>query len=454
MVSQVAVLPLIAQYLTVEEFGAVALAMTVVVFAQLLSDAGIGRSLIREQSYEQSEWNTVFWFLVLVGAVLMGLLLLGAPLAARMFDTPITGPLISALSVVPLFYSLAAVPSARMERDAQFPQLAVIQLASAIVGLVAAVGLAVAGAGAWALIAQQVALALVRFGLTMILSPFSVGAPKGFVNIINHIKFGRDSIGVAFLFTSQRQVPVMLIGYFLGQAPLGLYAMSQRFLNLPQMALSGPFSQTAYQRMTKLQDTPGQMAEVFIMVIRLLAFLVFPPMLLLAAVASDVFASVLSEPWREAGTIFTIAAFGIALECVTSTAGPMFQAADKSFLRLKMATERTILRILAVAAAIPFGVVGVALSLTVFPILYLPRYLSYANRADPFSKRAAITAMLPALGVSLATTLALYIWTQSQDPSNGWILLAQTCGMLVLAWGILLGLQFRTLKKGLSILGG
>lgn len=75
----------------------------------------------------------------------------------------------------------------------------------------------------------------------------------------------------------------------------------------------------------------------------------------------------------------------------------MFQAADKSLLRLKMATERTILRILAVSIAPHFGLTGVALRVTLFPMVYMIRYLNYARQADPFSRRTAIVAMAPAL---------------------------------------------------------
>jgi len=373
--SQVLILPIIAKYLTVEDFGAVALAMTVVIFAQLLSDAGIARSLIRQKKIRDEEWNTVYWFLVVVG-VIMSLIMLGlAPFAAWAFQAPETEALINALAIVPFVLALTAVPGARMERDEQFPQLAIIQLIAAIVGLVLAVWFAISGAGAWALIAQQIALAVVRFALVTVMTEYTYGLPRRFMDIMHHMRFGRDSIGVAFLFTGQRQLPVVLIGYFLGQAPLGLYSMGQRILNIPFMALT------------------------------------------------------------------------------TSCAEVMFQAVDKSTIRVKMATERMILRTAAIAFALPFGIEAIGLAITLFTVGYLYRYLSYAQRADTFKMRDPLLAMLPALTVTVIGAALLYLWHNLHAPESGPMLLLQSAIMLLLTWGVIGALQYKTVKRGLAILG-
>ncbi len=451
--SQVLILPIIAAYLTPEDFGAVALAMTVAIFAQLLSDAGIGRSLIRQKTLDPAEWNTVFWFLVLLGGLLMGALILIAPLAARVFDVPVTGPLITALSVVPFLFALTAVPAARMERDGHFPQLALIQLIAAVLGLLIAVWWAIAGAGPWALIAQQITIALVRLCGVFVVSNQTYGFRFSFENLSSHLRFGRDTIGVALMFTAQRQVPIMMIGYVLGQAPLGLYAMSQRIWNIPYMALSGPFSQTAYARMARLQDEPGKIAEVFITTTRILAFLVFPPMLILAAVAPDMFAFLLSEPWRFAGSVYTLAAFGIALECVISMSNPMYQAAGKTMVRVRVTAERSMLRIAAIAGGLPFGIKGVALAISIFAVVYLLRELSFARKADTFSRRAVVMAMVPSVAVSLITATLLYVWHQMQGEVHSLALLGAAIAALIAAWTLTFVLQFKALKAGLAVLG-
>ena len=76
VVSQIAILPVIARFLTAADFGAFALAMSVVIFSQILSDAGLGRSLIRQPEVDELEWSSVFWLLAGVGAALSAVQLL------------------------------------------------------------------------------------------------------------------------------------------------------------------------------------------------------------------------------------------------------------------------------------------------------------------------------------------------------------------------------------------
>ncbi|MFD2740024.1 lipopolysaccharide biosynthesis protein [Sulfitobacter aestuarii] len=452
--SQILILPVIARYLSIEDFGAMALAMTVVIFAQLLSDAGIGRSLIRQSEIDAAEWNTVFWMLVLVGFALMLGLMLIAPLAAWVFGIEQTRELIIALSLVPLFLSLAAVPVARMERDGAFAGIAVIQVIAAMVALVVALVMALQGFGVWALVAQQLTMPGLRWLLSARVSAFRPGWPRGLVGITEHVRFGRDTIGVAFLFTAQRQVPAMLIGPVLGALPLGLYAMSQRILNIPQMALAGPFSQVVYVRMTQLKATPGAIADIYLVALRALSLMIFPPMAILAAAAPDIFAFLLSEPWRAAGGIFALAAPGIALECATSSAGVMFLATGQTGLRLRMAFERTLLRLTAMALALPFGIEAVALSITIFAILYMPRYLAFARRTDHFSIRAALLALLPSAALALLAAV-LMLWRLHTTPDLSDLRLLSEAGLLALVTWLAAGaLQYRALRKSVSLLGG
>ena len=223
--SQVLVLPVIARFLDPVDFGDMALAMSVVVFVQLLSDAGMGRSLIRQPRYDPAEWNSVFWLLTCVGLVLALFTLLLAPIWAALFDRPQLLWLLLALAVLPLSNSLSAVAIARMEKDGQFPQLALIRTFAGIVGLVTVLGMTVAGAGVWALVAQQIAIAATQTGWAVVQSRFRPGAPRNFTPLGGHIRFAGDNIGVSLIFTIQRQAPALLIGAAIGAAPLGLFSM-------------------------------------------------------------------------------------------------------------------------------------------------------------------------------------------------------------------------------------
>ena len=449
--SQVLVLPIIARFLDPLEFGDMALAMSVVVFVQILSDAGMGRSLIRQPKYDPAEWNSVFWMLACVGLTLTVVVLILAPIWANLFERPRLFWLLSALSILPLLSSLSAVPIARMEKDGHFPRLAVIRTLAGITGLVALLGMALAGAGVWALVAQQIAIAVTQTAASLSRSRFRPGLPRNFTPLGSHIRFASDNVGVSLIFVSQRQAPVLLIGSFLGAGFLGQFAMAQRFLNLPRNALAGPVSQAVFVRMAKAQHDRQKVADIYAASCLLLSVAVFPPLAVLAGSAQSIFPLLLSETWGPAATVFALAATGIMIEVATSCLGVMFQALDQTRLRLRMIAERTVLRTLVIAASVPFGLEAVAIAISVFSIAYLPRNIAFAQRAAPVSQLTVLRAMATSAVVSAIAAAALFACGQE---FTEWQMLGLTSAAFPLAWAAAILPQIASIRRTLSTLNG
>ncbi|MEI4234257.1 oligosaccharide flippase family protein [Roseovarius sp. D22-M7] len=447
--SQVLVLPLVARFLDPVDFGDMALAMSVVVFAQILSDAGMGRSLIRQPQYDPAEWNSVFWLLTCVGLILTLAILALAPVWANLFDRPQLLWLLLALAVLPFLNSLSAVSVARMEKDGQFPKLAVIRTAAGLVGLIALLVLTVAGAGVWALVAQQIGITATRAVWAIFQSPFRPGPPRNFVPLGGHARFATDNVGVSLIFTAQRQAPILLIGAFIGAGPLGLFSMAQRFLNLPRPAVAGPVAQVVYVRMTNVQDDGRKLAEIYVASCLMLSVAVFPPMAVLAGSASSLFPLLLSETWAPAAMIFVLAAPGIMMEIAPSNVGVLLQALDRTRLRLWMNLERTILRTLAIALAVPFGLEAVALVISVFSLFYLPRYISFAQRVAPVSQRAVLRAMAIPAATSAGAWMAL---DYCGRVFGNWEMLGLACVVLPLTWAVTILLQRTRMRRAISLL--
>ncbi|MEL6245613.1 MAG: lipopolysaccharide biosynthesis protein [Pseudomonadota bacterium] len=449
---QFAALPVIARYLTTAEFGLVALAMSVVVFCQTLSDAGLGRSLIRQPIYDRAEWSSVFWFLAAVGLGLGALVVLVSGPLAALFGAPELRPLLQVFGVMPFLSAVTAIPAAFMEKHNRFAPLATVRLGSALAGLAIAVVLAVAGAGAWALVAQQISVAAIDLVAIWLLSNFRPAAALRANDLERHYGFARDNIGVSLLFTAQRQLPVMLIGYVLGSSTLGLYAMSQRLLRLPLMGFSGPFSQVVYVRMARVQAEPARVGDLYVESVRAMALVVLPPMLLVAAIGEQTFSLLFSEAWRQSGLVYALAAPGVALEVATSAAGVAFQATGQTGIRLRMAAERAVLRTTAIALAIPFGIEAAALAITAFALLYLPRFWAYLKRAVPFSEVTALKALIGPSLASLAGGVALALWLPAETGIAG--LLLWLLSALLAAWLLAAALQPRALHRCAAILNG
>jgi O-antigen/teichoic acid export membrane protein len=449
VLSQILVLPIVARHLDISDFGDVALAMIVVVFGQLLSDMGLGRSLIRKEKFDAAEWSSAFWFLTLIGLLLTGALIVIAPIWSWVFDRQVLAPLIMALSVIPFLFSLSAVSTALLERDGRFPTLAGLRIAAAVVGFITTIALAMNGAGAWALISQQIAIALVQCGGSIMLSRFRPLSPLTRAPLGDHLSFARNTLGVSFLMTAQRQVPMMMIGYVLGATSLGLYSMSERIQNLPVNGVAAPFSRVVFINMSAAQKEPVKICQIYMGGLLLMAMAVIPPFAMLASVGETAFPLLLSEPWRPVATIFALVAPGIALDASTSHAGVLFQAVNRTGLRLKMVFERTLLRLAMIGAAMPFGIEAVAGAITISALCYQPRLWVHLGRAVPFDGSAVPRTLLGPV------VLGVMLWGAGQwlqTVTTGFTTLGLAIVFLIVAWGVAALIMRRRLRWALSTL--
>lgn len=398
--SQFAVLPVVARLLSVEDFAVMALAMSVVIFTNILSDAGLSRSLVRRRVFDRGEWSSVFWALALLGLVLSGFVALAAPAFARFYGTPALVPVLFALASVPFLQALTAVPNSRLEHSQRFSAIALVHVVAALAGLAAALVLAAMGAGVWALVAQQMVLAAVTFAGMIVAAGWLPLLRLRTRDLDGHMGFGANTVAVSFLFTLQQQAPVLVIGKVLSDQALGLYSMTERFVRLPMVGVMGPVSQVIYVRMARVQDDPARMAAYYVAITRLLAVALIPPIAMLGIGGEAIFAIVLSEKWSAVGALFLLAVPAVAIQSTTSALGSLFMASDRTGLRTRMVWERTAISIFVLAVTVPFGLEAVLIGRSVLAVVYLPRFWAWGRRCAPIDVGAAARALALPAGVS------------------------------------------------------
>lgn len=396
-VAQLMALPVLARHLSMEDFALAALGMTAPVFAGALSDAGLGRSLVRTPRYDRGEWSGVFWLLVGVGLLLSAGVLALSPVFARLYGEPQLVGVMAALSVLPLLQAVNAVPAAELERSDRFPLIASVTSAAGLLSVATAVTLAVAGAGVWALVAQQLVMAAAQLTGFAVFSRFRPALVMRRERMGGHLRFGRDTILASLIATAQSQAPVMLLGRFAGVEAVSLWSMLARLMRLPRSGLAGPVGRIAFVRMAWSGNESRSVSEIYLASLRLLSIALFPGLMLLAACGHAAFPLLLSEKWAALAPIFALAAPGVALECALRSGDYVFMSTGRTALRLRMAAERFALYLAALAAALPFGLEAVVLAYSLCQFAYAPRYWSYLGRCAPLPLRACLQAVAPAL---------------------------------------------------------
>lgn len=399
-------LPILARLLAPAEFGLVALAMSFVLFTMAFADAGMGQSLVRTPASETHVWSSAFWMIAGLSGTLSLLLLAIAWPAAWLFDQPALAPLIAALAPVPLMQGMLSPAAADLQQRECFVQLAAAEMAGALCGITAAVVFALNGYGAWALVAQQLAMwtaKAVVLASTTRFRPRFVMQREG---LAPHLRFGIDTAGWSLVNFFARQIDPMVIAKIIGTAPLGLYSIANRLMTLPGFLVSGPAQNTLYTRMVKLRDNLPALKSLVLIASRALAGVVFLPMAMLCVTAPAFIEVFLSEKWMGAAPLLAVMAPVGAFQAVTGLNGAILMAIGRTDLRLRLTFEFTLIWLCAIPLLATQGLFAVAMGYAAVFMLYLPRTCWLFLHPIGCSLREYASALAVPFAISVAVALA------------------------------------------------
>src|SRR6266498_3812640 len=154
MVANLAYTAIISRLLGPVAFGLMALANLVVLFAQYFVRMGIASALVQRPTLTRDEVRAASTAGLAFGAFCFGAVWLLTPLICGLFHQPALSPVLRvlALSFLPEGWSMTGIGLLR--REHRFRELSIIMAGTYVLGfLVVGVGLAIAGAGVWSLVA-------------------------------------------------------------------------------------------------------------------------------------------------------------------------------------------------------------------------------------------------------------------------------------------------------------
>lgn len=412
------VLPILSRFLAPSDFGLIALANSIVLFATLVGDPGIAQSLVRTSPEDRDVWSSVFWMTVLWSACLAILQLAIALPAAWLLNEPRVTWLIGALAAGPFLQGIMAAPAADVQQRHQFAWLAASDILGSIFGIAGAIILAVRGGGAWALVAQSLISCGIRAATISAVTHFRPTLAFCKLQVNEHLNFGRDTAAFSVVLFFASQMDTILIGRLLGTGPLGLYSMAYRIMSAASL-LSSPIQNALYPRMVRLRHDKRSLRRLLLVVSTGLAALIFPPMALLSVSSKSIFAVVLSDRWLGSAPVFSFLAPIGALHAVTGIAGSFFMAIGRTDLRLRLATEFTLLWIVVLIFVVPFGIKSVAIWYAIAHICYYPRFMLlylrlFECRIITFVRALSIPTIVSLIVALLHETLMYYLstWTE------------------------------------------
>ena len=380
-ISRMVVALILARLLTPHDWGLAAMVMVFSGLVVVFTDNALGTALIQRRELHPGDRSTVFWMSAGVGLLLAltGIALSG-PLA-RFYHEPAVRPLFAALSVGFFVTSLGSTQTALLVRDMQFRRLELRQMAATVVGAVTGITVALAHFGAWALVCQQLAEAVTSTALLWYVTPWRPSATFSIASLRRLGGFAGNVFGENLFYQAGRNVPVLLLGRFLGPASVGVFALATNVILVPFVRIAGPLQQVFFPAFSRMSDDRERMADLWIRAARLVGVVSIPALVGLVVVAPEFVQVVLGSRWSEATPVIQILAVVGIIQSLQTLNGEVLLALNRSGTLLRFTIFWFVCSVGAFAVGVQWGILGVATCYAVVTIVVEPLRTYITTRA-------------------------------------------------------------------------
>ena len=221
----------VARLLTPADFGLVALAATVWLILDAITDLSLSEALIRMPAPPKAAYDTALTMNALRGLVLSAIMLAMAVPFAEIYGDPRLIDLLLVLAICPLFKGLVSPRMADLARALRLKLVFTLEVGAKAASFVASIGFAVATQSYWALIAGLVAAPAVNFAVSYVLAPYRPGVSLAYWREI--LRFSGWLALSQAIVTLNAHVDRFFVGGHLGQADLGQYTVGTELAMLP-----------------------------------------------------------------------------------------------------------------------------------------------------------------------------------------------------------------------------
>lgn len=361
----------VARLLNPSDYGLIALAGIWTNTIALLAEMGLGTAIVQFQDLDDGELNACFWLTMGMAGTGYLSLYVAAPTIATWFATPMLAEVLRVVGLSLPLVAIRIVPDSLLRKRLAFDRISQAEIVSSVVTLTVLVGMALAGAGVWALVAGVLIMALVQSLVTFWFVRWRPGLRIVGKRLREVLHYSMATLGAKVGWAVYEQTDSFVLGKVSGEIVLGFYSMAMELATLPVNKISVRVNQLASPIMAELQGDLATMRASFLRVMRLVASLTIPLCVGMALVAEDLVLVALTDKWVAAVPLLQVLCFCSLFRSLEVLLPPvLFARYRTTFLFWWTASLLLIMPFAFLAGAAWMGGLGVALAwVVVYPFI-------------------------------------------------------------------------------------
>lgn len=346
-----------ARLLSPSDYGITALPAVFMLVADALIDGGFTIALIRKPDLTEKDLATSFYYSIAVGVFLYCVIFLIAPYIAEFYNVPVLTPMIRVTSMSLIWGPLATPQRVILNRRIDFKTPARINIATKFVTGLIGIAMAYLGYGFWALVITGLLASMMSLLLTINAVrwfPKEKFSKESFKYLWN---FGNKMLLTRMLDTIYSNIAPIIIGKYYSPESLGVYNRAQGYAKLPSVNIAETIQSVTLPALSKLQDDNEALVREYNRLIRGSAFLTFPIMLMLSALAEPLIVVMLTDKWIECVPLLQIMCFTLMWAPISYLNCNIIQVKGRSDIFLKLDVKKKVVSFIFMCVSLPFGLI-------------------------------------------------------------------------------------------------
>lgn len=398
---RVAMMLIAAALLSPREYGIIGLSAVVITVGQIINEFGIWQTVVYQKDLDERFLNTAFAANICGGLITVLGIYLSAPWIADFYGEPEITVVLRVMGLALLFDAIFYVPDGLLRKELEFKSRALPEVAGTFGAGVVTVALLLLGVGVLSYAIGFVVESAVRCVLTLRKISWRPRLQLSWL-FFREMTYARHILGGNLARHISSNVDYLIVGRVLGAGPLGFYTLAFNLANYPVSNLAQILSRILFPTLATLQENPDYAKRVYLKVVRLVAAVVTPTLMVLALLAAPLLVGLFGEKWQPAVLPLQLMVVAGVFRAVAFPSSDMLRAFGSPEVPFRINVLEGLLLAGTLVLVAPRGIVVVALTVAVVLSLTSCALTIVACRAYEIGLRELGQAVVP--GVALAVS--------------------------------------------------
>lgn len=337
------------------DYGVYGTLMIFISFAEFLVDSGFGGALVQKKIVNQKDINTLFTTNVVLSIVLYLVLYCVAPLIASFYNIPEVSTYLRVLGIVVVIYSFSIVQTTLLQRELRLKETAFVMLISSLISVTLTIVLALFDYGVWALIMQQLFMAVSMVIGFWIKDRRNIRLGFSVLSFRELWGFGSKILLANSLQRISGNLSSAMVPKISSITTAGFLVQAEKLFAVPVNVFTSTIDKATFPILSR-ETLTSQLINKARGINQVVVYWVLPFFFILSLFSKEFLVIVLGEKWIDSASFLTIISLGGGGLMLQALQRNIFKSLGDTKTILSVDTVKFVLGLLILGLSIRFGV--------------------------------------------------------------------------------------------------